>query len=285
MAENKKDFVLFQAEVMLREAGNDISKKNEVVNHIAETLSKINKAEDFTKQQEYIRQCAAMLKIDETGLTNLVNKFIREKINKEERRQPADEAKVAQMLAQDETTASTDAAIDLLLDDELQEREVVKRLIEYGGQKWDEEKNIADIILEVLHQFHLQNKKLEQVTELYRQMQQSGAEVNSKTFLYANNSEVNNYVAGLLQFPYELHDWGRRMEGYNIALDKDIPQVISSALNLYKLRKIKRMYIELEDELQHTKEEDKYKSTIKIYETLKGIERDIVKNMQTVLLR
>lgn len=285
VAENKKDFVLFQAEVMLREAGNDISKKNEVVNHIAETLSKINKAEDFTKQQEYIRQCAAMLKIDETGLTNLVNKFIREKINKEERRQPADEAKVAQMLAQDETTASTDAAIDLLLDDELQEREVVKRLIEYGGQKWDEEKNIADIILEVLHQFHLQNKKLEQVTELYRQMQQSGAEVNSKTFLYANNSEVNNYVAGLLQFPYELHDWGRRMEGYNIALDKDIPQVISSALNLYKLRKIKRMYTELEDELQNTKEEDKYKNTIKIYETLKGIERDIVKNMQTVLLR
>ncbi|MEL4419946.1 hypothetical protein, partial [Shewanella algae] len=65
VAANKKDFILFQLEVLLKEAGNDVTRKSTVVNQLAETLSKINKAEDFTRQQDYIRQCAALLKIDE----------------------------------------------------------------------------------------------------------------------------------------------------------------------------------------------------------------------------
>ncbi|MET0391687.1 MAG: DNA primase, partial [Chitinophagaceae bacterium] len=73
LEKNKKDFILFQLEIALKDAGEDSTKKAEVVNRMAETISKINKAEDFTKQQDYIRRCAALLKIDETGLANLVN--------------------------------------------------------------------------------------------------------------------------------------------------------------------------------------------------------------------
>ena len=57
---NKKDFILFQLEVSLKDAGTDANKKAEVVNQIAETISKIDKAEDFTKQQDYIRQCSQL---------------------------------------------------------------------------------------------------------------------------------------------------------------------------------------------------------------------------------
>src|SRR3984885_7832575 len=79
---NKKDFILFQLEVMLQDAGNDVNKKSTVVNQVAETISRINKAEDFTRQQDYIRRSADLLKIDENGLNSLVNKFIRERIGK-----------------------------------------------------------------------------------------------------------------------------------------------------------------------------------------------------------
>jgi hypothetical protein len=71
---------------MLEDAGSDMNKKSAVVNQVAETISKINKAEDFTKQQGYIKQSAELLKIEESGLHALVNKFIRERINKEEQR-------------------------------------------------------------------------------------------------------------------------------------------------------------------------------------------------------
>ncbi|MBL7729647.1 MAG: DNA primase, partial [Chitinophagaceae bacterium] len=86
IAKNKKDFILFQLEVALKDAGGDASKKAEVVNRAAETISRINKAEDFTKQQDYVKQTAEILKIDEAGMHALVNKFIRDRIATQERR-------------------------------------------------------------------------------------------------------------------------------------------------------------------------------------------------------
>ena len=63
------------------------------MNQIAETISKIDKTEDFTKQQDYIRQCSQILNIDETGFTFLVNKFIRNRISLQESKMPFEEAK------------------------------------------------------------------------------------------------------------------------------------------------------------------------------------------------
>ena len=285
IAANKKDFVLFQLEVMLKEAGNDITKKNETVNHIAETLSKINKAEDFSKQQEYIRQCASLLKIDEGGLTNLVNKFIREKISKEEKKTTNKEVGFLESLDAQKNESAFDNALNLLLEDEYQEREVVKRLIEYGNQILSENKYIADAIFEVLEEFHLNNKQLEKVTEAYQQMLRTNGFIDTRTFLYSSDTEMNAFVAGLLNFPYEVHDWSRRMEGYIVKLDKDLSTVIISALNMYKLRKIKRMYLELEDDLMKEKEVEKYNGLMKIYISLKTIEREITNEMKTVYLK
>ena len=58
-----------------------------IVNRIAETISKITKTEHFTKRQDYVKQVSEMLKIDEAGLNDLVNKFIRDKVQKDEQRQ------------------------------------------------------------------------------------------------------------------------------------------------------------------------------------------------------
>jgi DNA primase len=88
---NKKDFVIFQLGVSLEEAGNDSVKKSAIVNKIAETISKITKAEHFTKRQDYVKQVSEMLRIEEAGLNDLVNKFIREKVQKEEGRQTTDD--------------------------------------------------------------------------------------------------------------------------------------------------------------------------------------------------
>jgi DNA primase len=80
----KKDIILFKLEASLKEAKDDTVKKTALINDIAETLSKINKVEEFSKQQDYIRRCAQLLQIDEAGLIALVNKRIREKIVKKD---------------------------------------------------------------------------------------------------------------------------------------------------------------------------------------------------------
>jgi DNA primase len=135
---------------MLKDAGTDVNRKNDVVNHIAETISKINKAEDFSKQQEYIRQSATLLRIDEGGLTNLVNKFIRDKISKDEKKSPGSEAKY---IASQETEQAANDAANLFLEDEYQEREIVKRLIEYGNQLLNEDKYVPMLFMRCYRNF------------------------------------------------------------------------------------------------------------------------------------
>ncbi|RZS75576.1 DNA primase [Pseudobacter ginsenosidimutans] len=93
---NKKEFIIFQLEVMLKDAGNDTNKKAAVVNQMAETISKLNKAEDFTKQQDYIRRCSELLRVEEDGFNNLVNKFIRDKVTKENQQQQKQQAQQQQ---------------------------------------------------------------------------------------------------------------------------------------------------------------------------------------------
>src|SRR6476620_1357931 len=124
---NKRDFILFQLDVALKDAGSDSNKKAEVVNQIAETISRINKTEDFTKQQDYIRQCSQLLHIDETGFTSLVNKFIRNRISLQENKMPFEEAKVLEENARKAAENDfSDQTFSLLFRDDLQEREIAR---------------------------------------------------------------------------------------------------------------------------------------------------------------
>src|SRR6202008_2689897 len=135
---NKKDFILFQLQVALKDAGTDTIKKSGIVNSIAETISKINKAEDFTKQQDYIKQCSEILKIDEAGLHALVNKFIRNKISTLEKKLPLDaEKQFEENAKQAAETDYDDKTFSLLFKDELQEREIARILLEHGQKKYD----------------------------------------------------------------------------------------------------------------------------------------------------
>lgn len=83
--ENKRDIIGFRLELGIKEAENDPHKKSKLVNEIAESISKINKAEDFSLQDVYIKQAAQELHIEEEGLIHLVNKYTRNRIEQEKR--------------------------------------------------------------------------------------------------------------------------------------------------------------------------------------------------------
>ncbi|HUB59814.1 MAG TPA: DNA primase, partial [Puia sp.] len=152
IAANKKDFILFQLEVALKDVAGDTNKKAEVVNRMAETISRINKAEDFTRQQDYIRQCAEILRIEEAGLHTLVNKFIRERVAKQENRAAAREA-AGEQAAADSTTRpaddlpADDESLSLLFRHEQNERGMIRNLLDFGLRSWDERQSVADYIL------------------------------------------------------------------------------------------------------------------------------------------
>ncbi len=274
---NKKDFILFQLEVLLKEAGNDVNRKNEVVNQMAETLSKINRAEDFTKQQEYIRQCSSVLKIDEGGLINLVNKYKRDSVIHEEKKLPFEKN------GNDATYNATELFVNA---DELQERNVLRVLLEYGLNNWDEKSSVAEYIFEEMNQFNLENEELEHLFEIYKTQYQQGFEPTAKTLLYYDDEKIRNLVVSITMFPYELSQrWDEVMENMNI-LNRDISrQDILLSLNYFKLKKIKKMFEQNQRDMEQAKTFNEQMRLINIHKQLKEIEMGLTKDLGTVIIK
>jgi DNA primase len=285
VATNKKDFILFQLDVMMKEAGNDVTRKSEVVNHVAETLSKINKAEDFTKLQDYIKQCAALLKIDEGGLTNLVNKYKRDKITKEEKKFASPEAGYPrQEIPSPENNTPVDDLI-LVNQDEAQERNLLHVLLEYGLKNWDEQKTIAQYIFEELEQFGFDNPQLENLYNEYRISYNQGLQPDFKFFLYHPNDIIRNLVMSITVTPYEVSQkWDEKLEGMNIVNRDTSHQDALISVSIFKLRKIKKMFEENGRDMEDAPVDEQMR-LIEVHKNLKEIERAITKEMGTVIIK
>ena len=280
---NKKDFILFQLEVSLQDAGSDTSKKAEVVNQIAETISRLNKVEDFTKQRDYIRRSAEMLKIEETGLNALVNKFIRQRISKQELKMPFDEAKYYE--DQTQQGGYEDDTMVLLQKDELQERALVRCLIEFGLKKWDERTQVAEYIFEEYPEV-IEDTKLLRIVEIYKTWYEENLEPTDKNFLYHEDQQLSRDVVSLLDFPYEVsQNWKEHFEGKIFTREELYLEEVRSTMNYLKLRKIKKLIEENQRDLErlHTSEEQLV--LIQTHQHLKQMEIDLTKQMGTVILK
>ncbi|MFI5128931.1 MAG: DNA primase [Chitinophagales bacterium] len=315
---NKKDFILFQLEVALKDAGSDSTRKAEVVNRMAETISKINKAEDFTRQQDYIKQCSEILKIDETGLHSLVNKFIRDRIATQERKLPFEEAgRTEDNARKAEATDYDEATFSLLFKDELQEREIARVLLESGTKRWDESKLVADHVLEeMVDESLIDNREILQLINSFKETMQHGSLPDKHYFIYHPDAKLSALAVSLLNFPYEESEHWRREfsqatgyqpqlfeKGYEdflrtvardnenelmtyLIIDEDkTNEQVDSAINYLKLRKIKRMLLEnqVDMEKQHTPEE--YEMLYRTHEHLKLMEIELTRKTGTAIIR
>ncbi len=282
IANNRKDFILFQLEVMLRDAGTDISRKNEVVNSIAETLSKIDKAEDFTKQQEYIRQCSHLLNIDETGLTTLVNKYKRDRVGKEDKRLPFENVEPSALPA-----ALVQDNIDMIVHgDDLQERSVLRVLLEYGLNAWDENRTMAQFIFDELEGYEFENPELNRLYDLFQTQYSSGLEPTAKTLLYNQDGQVRDLVVSITMFPFELSNrWDEYSDNKQIVNVDNSHDDVFKSLHYFKLRKLKRMFEQNQNDMEKSTSLEEQMQLIRVHKELKAMQEEITKNFGTVIFK
>lgn len=313
---NKKDFILFQLEIALKDIGNDPVKKSELVNKIADSISRINKAEDFTKQQDYIKQSADILQIEEAGLHALVNKYIRDRINAQERKS------VAQAAQDNRTTAAPldnydDVTYELLFKDQLQEKELARILLEYGNRKWDDNTLIAEYVLGEIEELEIDDADVSYMIQTIKNILQHHPQTfNDKYFVYSEDKRLSTMAVSLLNFPYEESerwkenigkDMGFQDDLFNKTID-DFLQIVAkgneeelnkykvisedrthqkvlSAIQYFKLKKIKRMILENQKDIEIFNASDNYQQYIFVQNALKQMERNITNSIGTVILQ
>jgi DNA primase len=283
----QKDFILFQLEIALKDAKGDSAKKSAVVNQIAETISKINKSEDFTKRQDYIRNVSEILKIEEAGFNALVNNIIRNRISKEESKSNgSNDAEMPPEIPAD----FFNNADELLNKDERQEQALVRSLIEFGQKIWDENTTVANHIIAALDELEInqmiENKLLITIIEAYRTANNEGLSPNAKFFLYHEDETIKNMVIKLMEEETEISpNWKYYYQGY-IATREDLyKEEVNSTLNYLQLRKIKKLMMENQAELEKTNDPEQQFVCIQVHQMLKKMEKEITQQTGMVIYK
>ncbi len=285
VADNKKDFILFQLEIALKDAGNDSTKKSQVVNQVAETISKINKTEEFTRRQDYIKQVSELLKIEETGLNALVNKFIRDKVSKEDSRfnRPVE-------LPVENSNAEDEELLNLFNKDEMQEQAMVRSLLEFGTKKWNDQQRTADFIFSQIEENELDkmidNKILIDIIGIYKKWYDEGLEPTAKNFLYHEDQKLHSFVINIMDVNTDISpNWKEHYEGHIATREELFKEEVISTLNYLKLRKIKRMIEENQHDMEKATKPEEQLIFLQTHQHLKQMEIELTREVGTVIYK
>jgi DNA primase len=280
---HKRDIIGFRMEVGMKETENDPVKKSKLVNEIAESISRINKAEDFALQDYYIKQASELLKVDENGMVNLVNKFIRDRIDQERRPAPQLSAEEEVVLIDTEQQL---ANANKTAQDESQEWQLIRVLITHGDKAVEGFENAAQLIYERIDPEMIESKEALLFFKTYFDYV---TEYQSLPTLHYFTNHPNEHIqiksATLLQNKNEVsHNW---LEIYGIGSlngEDNYIQDIESSLGYFELKKVKIMQTELRDELGKTKDESKLVELMQQFIALKKTEQEILQRPGTVIV-
>jgi DNA primase len=287
---NKKDFILFQVETSLKNAGNDVQKKSEVVNRIAETIARLTRPEDFIRRQHYITQVSQLLSIDEAGLINLINKHTRDKLSKEAAKQSGlrqdYHSNLEEQLAIEEDVSQR----PFKTNDAINEEAVIRALIEFGPLEIHET-TVAEYIFTVLdyNEIEIENAEINRLYTLYRSMYAEGKIPGREDFIYHEDRTISETVCKLLEIQYDLSPKWQEMQPEKIPTREDLfAMEVESAITYLLLRKAKVRLNTIRESMHQAEQdgkEEEMQLLLGIYNEMKKVEMELTKKLGTVILK
>jgi DNA primase len=281
--EHKQDVIGFRLEVGLKEAGKDPVKRSKLVNEIAESISRINKAEDFALQHYYIREASNKLDVDETGLVNLVNKYIRERVELERRQYRHEEA----MPQPVNIPTTEEPVVQTPVTDEDQEWQLINILVENGNKPYEGYANVSALVYERIDPELLDNALVRKLYDAYFEYANTNHRLpDAGHFINHTDEAVQQKMASLLYSKNEIsHNWSERHGIETIHDEFNYINDVESTLNYFELKKLMLMQESLSEKILQEKDPIKEKQLQAKHLELKQMERDIIKQHGTVALR
>lgn len=292
LREKEEDFVLFKTRVLLEETGKDPIRKAAALKNIVESVSKIS---DAIKRALYIRQCSIMLDMDEALLIRETNKMIRDTIRKknmERDGKPADHPPDDREWITEKSQPRQENAL-MVSPDESQEIAIAQILVKYGGEWFDEGKNmiLAVYILEEMADIlpFIENETCLKVFEFARQLTEDKQSFQSSVFLSHEDEVIRTFAVDALSFPYEYANWeskGMLLQTQKMPDENYLKDCQNTLLRL-KLKKAVRSIKEIEKDLlglqENQVDSEEYLLQIKILQALKKERNEMAALLGTVI--
>ena len=288
--QHRRDVIGFRLEVGLKDVGNDPIKKSQLVNEIAETISKINKTEDFSLQQFYIRESANQLQIDEEGLINLVNKFIRDRLQQESRHKERQEEQqqqdelMAMIALESDPDAAASGTVDLVHNEHIEEWQLLRVLLEYGHKPYKEESSVAKFFFETIDIELMENPLAKRMLNEYYTYWTTEHRIPDHTY-FSNHADkvIKQKTADILHAAFTpSHNWND-LHRIEVLHGEDIYEAdIASTFAYFEMKLIRRLLNENMKQMQQEQDVQKVMTLLKAHQSLKAREKEL---MTIVIIR
>lgn len=299
---NKQDVIKFRLEIGLKDIGDDPIKKSQLVNEIAETISKINKIEDFALQEHYIRLASSMLKVEEDGLINLVNKYIndatKQAIRQAERKEQQQQAPPTSALGYEDLPPEFEEQLYMGVPEGLGmptlearqaipqqlpisthplEWHMIRLLIEYGNEPFTESETVAQTILNTIDISLLQDPMcITLYDDMLNYFDQHGAMAPVSRYVNHQSNVVKSRIADILNDEHVPSVGWAEVVRIEVPFGKDVyVDDVNSLLMYFELKMVRKLLSDNLQMMQNEQDMEKMMRCMKVHQQLKLKEKEL----------
>lgn len=293
---NQQDFIFYKTNILLRDANNDPIKRASVIRDVVESIALIP---DEIKVSVFIRECSSLLDIEERILLAELNKIRlnrAKKADKDAARKPQSPPPNAGMppfgmdgpppdffMTDDERGGvapmeNVEQPVQLT-SEILQEREIVRILINYGDYlaTWEGDGDIpvAGLLLGNISDIEFKDKASAYILKVYRDAAENYEIPDAKQFYSNSDTTISDLAINSVASKYSLSEnWNDDKRKIYVTQEYEhLKQLVVTAIYRIKKRKIEAEMHHIREEMKHEQDVANLEVLIFKYQKLKEAER------------
>jgi DNA primase len=288
---NRKDFILYKANTLLKEAGTDPIKRAGIIRDIVESIAKIP---DNIKASVFIRECSHLLQVEERILLSELNQMRAAKFKKagqqtqqQQQNQQYSDGPPENLFDDTPGAASITAKVD---DEELQEQEIVRLLLAYGHElvNWDKIDNmfIGSFIIQNLSDVSFKHEVCKRIIASYREEIENGHLPVASQFITAEDRQIADLAITLSTSPYTLSEnWYNKHQIYVRDESLNLKATVLGGIFHLKKKKVDQILLDVLQEIKAEDDPVNQEILMQRYAYIKNVEKEISKFLGSVILK
>jgi DNA primase len=282
LKDNSKDFISFKIDLLASDAAHDPIKKAEAIREIITSISLIP---DAIKRSVYVQETGQLLKISENVIFSELNKILIEERKKKDPEFRKDSPR--KVVVEDiENEPSATNKLDAKSMEEIQEREVIRLLLNYADSELEEDIDLVSYFISEFEDLEFTNVNYASVYQEFYNAKSNGQLIDSTYFLNKGTEEAKKLIAELTtRKHYVSPHWA---EKYHIVFHDEKEKIHEHAHQSVLRRKYRYVQRLIEENKEKLKDAEKSKSTEEIDELvetqtrLKNADVEIAKQLGIV---
>ncbi|WP_291786028.1 DNA primase [Cecembia sp.] len=281
LQDKAQDFISFKIGLFAEEAAKDPIKQADLIKQVVSSISKIP---DPVIRTVYIRQSATLLEVDEEIIQTEINKIF---LKSQKDRQFKEQRESTATFVEDLLPVKEEAVSHKMLI-AIQEREMLRLLVNYGFEMVSEELHVCQYLLQEIEELEFQTPLYTKILNIYKNALLEGVLPQPEYFLQNDDAEIKKEVIHMITRKYELSTlWESRHQIFTHHEADDLAKTVYDSILHLKKKVIKNMLEEAKTKIKEAESEKADEAIINerlsVYMELKKYQVEIDRQLGIVI--